>query len=361
MEYLNTAGVYMHIFRSGVILTTVFAIGLFLGVPTAPVGYAAKTGAGPSTNGKSPSQPDIQPEHVILFVLEGVGKDSLKTGAMPVLNRLVKDGSVTWSATAVTPALRLPTMASLFTGMPVEKHGITWNAFDFIRGYPRPPTVFDYLDLSGGKDSAIFFMDESLYQLAKPEPYTDYQMCGPLKPECSPATLVSYIRQYFKKATSGHGYGHAILSLPHFLVVHLPEPVRAGEAEGWNAKAYRDALKTVDAAMGSVLDLYKELGLYSRTTILVTSLNDMGSAKVNGNDQQAAPQTPHVLWLASGAGIKAGHTIAQPVSILDTGATVLRTLGLETYTEWDSHPVEEIFRSPRTAAADQVSSPSVVQ
>jgi hypothetical protein len=351
----------MHYFRSAVILTTVFVIGLFLSVPTAPVGYAAKTSASPSDNGKNASRSDIQPEHVILFVLEGVGKDSLKTGAMPVLSRLVKEGSVTWSATTVTPPLRLPTMASLFTGMPVEKHGITWNAFDFIRGYPRPPTVFDYLDLSGGKDSAIFFMDESLYQLAKPEPYTDYQMCGPLKPECSPATLVNYIRQYFKKATSGHGYGHAILSLPHFLVVHLPEPVRAGETGGWNSKAYRDALKTIDTAMGSVLDLYKELGLFDRTTILVTSLNDMGTAQTKDNGQQATMQMPHVLWLASGAGIKAGHTIAQPVSILDTGATVLRTLGLETYTEWDSHPVEEIFRSPRTAATAQDSSPSIVQ
>jgi hypothetical protein len=341
----------MHVFKLSLIVATAFAIGLFLGVPTVHVGYAAKTG----------TAPDIQPEHVILFVFEGIGKDSLKTGAMPVLNRLVKEGSVTWSATAVTPPLRLPTMASLFTGMPVEKHGITWNAFDFIRGYPRPPTVFDYLDLSGGKDSAIFFMDESLYQLAKPEPYTDYQMCGPLKPECSPSTLVTYIRQYFKKATSGHGYGHAILSLPHFLVVHLPEPVRAGEADGWNSKAYRDALKTVDGAMGSVLGLYKELGLLSRTTILVTSLSGMGSMQAKDDGQQTTSQAPHVLWLASGAGIKAGHTIAQPVSILDTGATVLRTLGLETYTEWDSHPVEEIFRSPRTAAADRATSSSAVQ
>jgi len=55
--------------------------------------------------------------------------------------------------------------------------------------------------------------------LARPEPYTDYQMCGPLKPECSSERIVAYIQQYFKKATSGHGYGHAILSLPHLLVV----------------------------------------------------------------------------------------------------------------------------------------------
>src|SRR5439155_14809239 len=106
-------------------------------------------------------------EHVILFVLEGFGQDSLKGGRMPTLSRLIKEGAVTWSATAVKPALRLPTMASLITGLPVEKHGITWNTFEFSRGYPRAPSVFDYLDLSGGRDSAIFFMDESLYQLAR--------------------------------------------------------------------------------------------------------------------------------------------------------------------------------------------------
>lgn len=183
--------------------------------------------------------PPVATEHVILFVLEGFGQDSLKGGTMPHLSKLVKDGAVTWSATGVKPALRLPTMASLITGMPVEKHGITWNTFEFSRGYPRSPSLFDYLDLSGGRDSAIFYMDESLYQLARPEPYTDYQLCGALRPECGPNKIVSYIQQYFQKATSGHGYGHAILSVPHLLVVHLPEAGRAGVAHGWNSKEYR--------------------------------------------------------------------------------------------------------------------------
>jgi hypothetical protein len=51
-----------------------------------------------------------------------------------------------------------------------------------------------------------------------------------------------------------------------------------------------------------------------------------------------------VPWIASGVGIKSGYEIHRPVSILDTGATVMRTLGLNTHTEWDSHAVEEIFR-----------------
>jgi predicted AlkP superfamily pyrophosphatase or phosphodiesterase len=298
----------------------------------------------------TPPAADLQPEHVILIVFEGVGQESLKGGAMPVVSRLAKEGSVTWSATAVNPPLRLPTMASLLTGMPVEKHGVTWNSFDFIRGYPRPPTLFDYLDLSGGKDSAIFFMDEAMYQLAKPEPYTDYQMCGPMKPECSTDTIISYIRDYFRKATSGHGHGHAILSLPHVLVVHLPEPARTGVEHGWNSKPYRDALKTVDTAVGSILDLYKELGLLRRTTVMVTSLSAMGDGKPSKNGHQA--DLPRVPWIVSGAGIKSGYIIKQPVSIIDTGATVLRTFGLETHTEWESHPVEEIFRAPRPAKSD---------
>jgi hypothetical protein len=48
-------------------------------------------------------------------------------------------------------------------------------------------------------------------------------------------------------------------------------------------------------------------------------------------------------------GIKRGQTIHQPVSIIDTGATVMRILRLETHTEWDSQIVEEIFQPPATA------------
>jgi hypothetical protein len=242
-------------------------------------------------------------------------------------------------------------MTSLLTGLPVGKHGVTWNAFEFSRGYPRPPTLFDYLDLSGGRDSAIFFMDESLYQLAKPEPYTDYQMCGPLKPECSPERLVSYIRQYFHKASSGHGYGHAVLSLPHLLIVHLPDGGRAGAVHGWSSTDYRTALRSVDRAIGAVLEIFKEQGLLTRTTVFVTSLSgtgEMNQAAANGQPAAVAALVP---WIASGVGIKAAHVIRQPVSIVDTGATVLRVFQLETHTEWDSRVVEEIFRGTADISA----------
>jgi hypothetical protein len=321
-------------------------VGLLAGLLEMPSGLPVPAGAAPTEGTAVASAPT---EHVILFVLEGFGHESLKGGTMPNLSKLVKDGSATWTATGVKPALRLPTMASIVTGMPVEKHGVTWNSFEISRGYPRAPSLFDYLDLSGGRDSAIFYMDESLYQLARPEPYTDYQLCGALRSECHPDKIVSYIRQYFKKATSGHGYGHAILSLPHLLVVHLPEAGRAGVAHGWNSKEYRDALRAVDTAIKAVLDLFREYKLSDRTTVVVTALSGPGT---DVGAEAPTTESPVVPWIASGVGIKHGQVIRQPVSIMDTGATVMRILGLETYTEWDSRAVEEIFQTAAVSTSD---------
>jgi predicted AlkP superfamily pyrophosphatase or phosphodiesterase len=281
----------------------------------------------------------VQPEHVVIFVLEGFGQDALKTGAMPVVSRLVKDGSTAWAATAVNPPLRLPTMASLILGLPVDKHGIDWDTFDFARGYPRPPSMFDYIDLGGGKDTAVFFMDESLYQLARPASFIDYQVCGRLRPECQASKVVTYVREYFKKGEHG-GYNHYVYALPHLLIVHLPDAGRVGEEQGYASKAYKDASRTVDDAIGAILDIYKQYKLLDHTMVIVTALNGMGQAKAIGS-------LPRVPWIASGANIKAGHTIAAPVSIMDTGATVMRAFGLETHTEWQSRAVEEIFRAPR--------------
>ncbi len=289
-------------------------------------------------------------DRVILFVLEGVGRDALQAGPMPVLSRLVKEGSVTWSAINPTPAQRLPSMASIMTGLPVEKHGVTWDRFDFARGYPRPASLFDYLDLSGGKDTAIFFMDESLYQLARPEPYIDYQMCGPLRPECNSGTVVKYVRDYLVKGMSGEGYGRRIVAMPDLLLVHLPEAGRIGQASGWSSEAYHQALQTVDGALGAILDTHRELKLLDRTTVLVTALNTGGALPRGGNGKNAS----QVPWIAWGFGIKAGHVIEQPVSLQDTGATVMRILGVETYTEWESRPVEEVFTAPRAIKAESV-------
>jgi arylsulfatase A-like enzyme len=105
-------------------------------------------------------------------------------------------------------------------------------------------------------------------------------------------------------------------------------------------------LKEVDDAIGAILDIYRHHKLLEQTTIIVTALNGIGEPKQNGS-------LPHVPWIASGANIKPGHAIAAPVSIMDTGATVMRAFGLDTHTEWQSRAIEEIFRAPRAIVRNQ--------
>ncbi len=284
-------------------------------------------------------------DHVLLIILEGVGNEVIQDGTMPGLQKLSREGAVSWTAQSVSPPLTVPAMASLLTGLPVTKHRVNqeWEMYDFSRSFLRSPTLFDYLDLAGGIDTAFFIMDERFYQLSRPEIYVDMQTCGKAKPQCNPSTLVAYIKDYLKKVTSKGGYNFRIFAIPGLLVAHLPEPADVARKRGWDSKPYQESLQAVDAAITDLMALYHDYGVLDRTMVMVTGLRgpDAPQAAPANMSDGARP----VPWLAWGANVKPGYTIPERVSILDVGATVLEALGLETYTEWESRALGDIFQT----------------
>ena len=114
-----------------------------------------------------------QAEHVLLFVLEGVNNDSIEANNLLTLKKLAKEGAAKVNAQSISPPLTVSAMATLLTGLPVKKHRVNqeWERYDFSRSFLRSPTLFDYLDLAGGVDTALFIMDERFYQLS-PVSYT---------------------------------------------------------------------------------------------------------------------------------------------------------------------------------------------
>ena len=292
-----------------------------------------------------------QPNHIVLVVLEGIGNETIKSDSMPVLGRLAKEGSVAWSAQSVTPPLTVPAMATLLTGLPIKKHKVTpaWEEYDFARSFLRSPTVFDYMDLAGGLDTAVFFMDERLYQLNRPEIYVDSQMCGYAKPSCTPETVSEYIRDYLTRVTSEGGHAVRLFGVPNLLLVHMPTASRIGQKRGWDSEAYRQAVMGVDRAINNIVKTYQEFGVLDETMLFVTGLNGGGAQKpsqndaTNGSNPTVGSKT--IPWIAWGANVKTGYTIARPINLIDAGATILYALGLKTHTEWESHAIEEIFQS----------------
>ncbi len=293
---------------------------------------------------KSFASTPTQADHVLLFVLEGVSNDVIQNGTMPVLQKLAQEGAVTWKAQSVSP-YTVPSMASLLTGLPVKKHRVNqeWETYDFSRSFLRSPTMFDYLDLAGGVDTALFIMDERFYQLARPEIYVDLQTCGKAKPQCNPSTLVEYIEDYLKKVTSPGGFNFRIFKIPGLLVAHLPEPADVAHKRGWESRQYAQALQNVDTAIADLMALYQKYGVLDKTMIMVTGLKGADSPKAS-NAKMGAPKQTAIPWLAWGVNVKPGYVIPDRVNIMDVGATVLEALGLETHTEWDSRALTDIFQ-----------------
>lgn len=295
-----------------------------------------------------------QAEHIILVVLEGVQSSSIQKQTTPHLAQLAQEGVVTWSAQSISPPLTVPAMASLLTGLRPDQHRVTaeWETYDFARSFMRSPTVFDYMDLAGGKDTGVFLMDERLYQLVRPEIYVDSQVCGYTKPQCTPETAAIYIKDFLKKVTSEKGYGFRLFGIPNLLLVHLPTAAKIGQKFGWDSEKYSTALTSIDTAVNQIIQTYQEMGVLDQTMVIITGLNSGPKALPSENGKKIALGSASseldatIPWIAWGANIKKNHPITQPVSLLDTAATILYALGLHTHTEWDSQVIDGIFQEP---------------
>ena len=296
-----------------------------------------------------PQASAAQTDHIVLVVLEGIKPSAIQSGATPHIAKLAKEGSTSWAAQSITPPLTVPAMASLFTGLPVEKHRINadWEHYDFGRSFMRSPTVFDYMDLAGGADTGIFLMDERLYQLIRPEIYVDKQVCGYTKPQCTPETVSVYIQDFLKSVTSGKKGGFWLFGVPDLLVTHFPTAARIGQKYGWDSPKYSAAVTSIDNAVDQIMKNYQEIGALDRTMIIVTGLNSGPlnpiTKKVKKGETIALdPNVPFITW---GANVKKQHSISQPPTLLDIGATIMYALGLETHVEWESQAITEIFQT----------------
>src|SRR5207253_5330616 len=85
---------------------------------------------------------------VIIFSIDGLRPDLLLRGDMPTARALMSAGSFTMFARTIADPYTLPAHVSMLTGVPPEKHGITWN--DYTEdSYPEVPTLFDLAKKNG--------------------------------------------------------------------------------------------------------------------------------------------------------------------------------------------------------------------
>lgn len=256
---------------------------------------------------------------VVLVMIDGARPDALGPAGCANLAALRQRGSSTLAARSVFPSVTLPCHTSIFHSAPPERHGITTN----IWTPPARPLIGLVEALKpAGKRSAFVYNWEPLRDMSRPESLAySYYREPTYEPECDDPIAAEAIR-----LLAGEAFD--------FVFVYLGSVDLAGHGYGWMSPEYLGQLNRVDGLLGQIL-----AALPAGASIIVHS-DHGGHERTHGTD---SPEDMTIPWVAAGPGIRAGHQIAGPVSLLDTAPTVARLLGVAAPVSWEGESPDEIF------------------
>jgi len=287
---------------------------------------SGRDGAPGSTPGAPPliliSVDTLRWDHVPAYGYSGV--------VTPNFDALRRDGVLFEQAWTHAP-MTLPAHTSMLTGLLPPEHGVRANM-----GYPLNTGTVPYLPrllreggcatgaavssfvLRGGTGLAAdfdFYEDKIDY---RPAPgFAGYQRPG----EETLAVTLPWLR--------------SVAHRPFFLFFHIYEPHAPYDPPEPYASlyplAYDGEIALADRIVGELLDALRELGLYDRALIVLTS--DHGDALGDHGEQghgilvyRSTMQIPLIVKLPGGE--RAGTTVATPAQLIDLAPTFLEAAGL---------------------------------
>jgi predicted AlkP superfamily pyrophosphatase or phosphodiesterase len=255
--------------------------------------------------------------------IDGARPDAIAQTRSPNIKEIQSRGSATMQANSVFPSVTLPCHTSIFHSVPPDRHGILMNTWQ-----PMAKPVPGLIEIAHqhNKHSAFFYNWENLRDLNRP---------GNLEH----SYFLNSAEVYPPDSHGDHLIAEAAnnyisTSFPDFAFVYFGTLDVFGHAFGWMSDKYLEQLGLVDEALGLLLD-----HLPKDSTILV--LSDHGGHERNHGTDSFEDMT--IPWIISGPGIRAGHAIMSPVSLMDTAPTLAQIMGLDAPKEWEGECVEEIF------------------
>lgn len=274
-------------------------------------------------------------QHVILVSIDGLRPDAIRRFGAVHLQRLMREGSFTLSATTILPSKTLPSHTSMLTGEPPERHQVFWNTVvTQKRDEIELPNIFSAAR-SNGYQTAAFF-SKSKFNALQRQGTLDYsQAPGGWFGRWSGSRTARDVEQYLASAR------------PNLLFVHLTDPDAAGHRSGWMSPDYARGVRAADAAVGRLLAAAENSYGPGNYSMIVTA--DHGGHGMNHGSDRAEDVT--IPWIAWGRAVKTGALDQSTIRTMDTASTVLWLLGVAEPADWAGTPVMGAFLPPPPAAA----------
>lgn len=283
-----------------------------------------------------PQRPIPAVEHIVLISIDGLRPDLALRANMPVLRRMLSEGSYTFWAKTTEVSVTLPSHTSMVTGVTPEKHGVTWND-DLAPGrkiYPKYPTVME-MARRAGYVTAMVAGKSKFGTLAKPGTLT-YSFMPDREPGIVPNDVVL---RHVEEAVQAHK--------PDLLFIHFADVDSAGHENGWGSPEQIAAIEETDAALGGVFNALKRANMLQSTVVILSA--DHGGAGLNHGPDDT--RSRHIPWIIVGPGVRRGYDLTRVETLTirteDSAATILYLLGLPLPSYLQGRPVTSALMTGR--------------
>jgi len=306
-------------------------------------------------------------ERVIIVSIDGCRPDAFEPAGAETIQKLIARGAYCPTAQTIRPSITLPSHTAMLTGLDFSRHGVVWN--NYRTGYIVHPTVFSVVN-QVGKKSAMLFSKDKFHFLANPacvswiygpptpnkvpksEDFSDLEQLKEMlkkeeesakQPPKKPATLTPG-----EMMTTADMLARAFNTMwPQqkwaLTFIHFREPDEYGHKKGWMGPEYLAGLKSVDQALGSIVETIEKNGGFEKTALLITA-DHGGSGR--GHYRWLEPNKPEnvtIPWICLGPGVPAGLRIDRTIHTTDTAPTALAFLGLGAPQGIDGAAVAEVL------------------
>lgn len=250
---------------------------------------------------------------VVLITIDGVRPDAIQQASTPTFDKLMAEGSYTLTAQSLMPTVTLPCHMSMFFSVPSTRHGILTNDYSPM---VRPISGLFEQIRGAGKTSARFYTWDVLRDLARPlmVSRTFYVEVDFENLKDSDKRLIDVAEPLL--ADSAYD----------FYFIHLDSADEMGHLFGWMSDEQLAQVEILDALVGRIVAV-----LPDNSQILVQA-DHGGHDRLHGTDSPEDMTIPYFLY---GAGIRAGHTFTEDVTLLNTAPTIAHLLDVPFAREWE--------------------------
>jgi len=272
--------------------------------------------------------------HVILIGLDGWGSYSVEKAEMPVVKKLMNEGSYTLKKRSVLPSSSAVNWASMFMGASPELHGYTeWGSQKpelpsrEVSHYGIFPSIWGlFRDANPKAEVGYIYEWDGMAYLAeiKAINYVELSKDCEKTPSVTSKSAAEYIRNH----------------RPNLLGVIFNNPDEIGHHDGHDTPAYYQKLKELDTYIGQIVDAVKDAGMLEETIFIVTS--DHGGINTgHGGKTMMEMETPFII---SGKNVKKIPEFKESMMQFDVAPTIAFIFGLQTPQVWIGRPMKQLFK-----------------